>query len=307
MKSIFVVVLLCLFCYQLPAQHLYSRAFGNPRHTPVIFIHGGPRGNSVLFEATTAAQLADKGFYVIVYDRRGEGRSSYENATLTYQEAFDDLHRIYQQYQLQRANLIGFSFGGLVTTLFAAKYPEKIQSIILTSALFSQQETYDHILDSVQQIYQQRHDTLELNNVALVKKSDRNTASYRSACFTLAGKNGFFKVPQPDAAARHLYQAYDTSSWRKQDIRHDEAPALFYQHEKRNNINVKPPLISLVRRHIPVYALYGKQDGIFSSKMIIDLKNIVGAKNFRYLDNCSHYLFADQQALFLQYMQQFLQ
>jgi proline iminopeptidase len=61
----------------LKAQDLYSKAYGNPKNPPVIFIHGGPGGNATLFEGTTAQKLADKGFYVIVYvsiRKQGEER-----------------------------------------------------------------------------------------------------------------------------------------------------------------------------------------------------------------------------------------
>lgn len=66
---------------------IYSKAYGQSKNSAIIFIHGGPRGNSTLFEGTTAKKLAEKRFYVIVYDRRGEGRSIDTTATFTYQEA----------------------------------------------------------------------------------------------------------------------------------------------------------------------------------------------------------------------------
>ena len=52
-----------------------------------------------MFEGTTAQKLADLGFYVIAYDRRGEGRSADPNATFTYNEAFQDLNAIYKKIQ----------------------------------------------------------------------------------------------------------------------------------------------------------------------------------------------------------------
>ena len=128
----------------------------------MIFIHGGPGGNSVQFEQTTAQKLADEGFYVIVYDRRGEGRSADENARMTYDEAFGDLNTVYNKYNLETASLIGFSFGGLVTTLFTEKFPQKVTSIILVSSLISQQESYDHILGSVKKIYAKKNDSAGL-------------------------------------------------------------------------------------------------------------------------------------------------
>jgi proline iminopeptidase len=91
---------------------LYSKVYGNIDNPVIIFIHGGPSGNSTLFEATTAQPPADKGFYVIVYDRRGEGRSIDSTATFTYQETFADINEIYQTYKIKKANLIGHSLVG---------------------------------------------------------------------------------------------------------------------------------------------------------------------------------------------------
>lgn len=74
MKRITLLMAMIFIFLSAYSQQLYIKTFGDPHHPAIVFIHGGPRGNSVLFEGTTAQKLADKGFYVIVYDRRGEGR-----------------------------------------------------------------------------------------------------------------------------------------------------------------------------------------------------------------------------------------
>jgi proline iminopeptidase len=304
MKHFSLLVALFLWLFPAYGQSLYIKTFGNKDNTPVIFIHGGPSGNSLLFETTTAQLLADRGFYVITYDRRGEGRSTYENAKVTYQEAFDDLNDIYKTYGIKRANLIGFSFGGLVTTLFAEKYPEKISAVILTSGLFAQQDTYNHILDSVKIIYRQRQDTLKLQQVSAVENLPKNSAAYRKECFVLAGENGFFKVKHPTEEAKKIYAAYEASGLK--DTRNPQAPALFYQNEKRGNIDVKPILAALKHNNMRIYAIYGKQDGIFSAGQINSLRNIVGEAHFNYLDSASHYLFTDRQTAFLNSLEKWL-
>ncbi len=296
--ALLLLLFFAFLCTQ--AQTLYSNTFGNRQHPPVIFIHGGPGGNSIQFEATTAQKLADKGFFVIVYDRRGESRSPDSNAKINYQEAFDDLNSIYAKYHLTKASLIGFSFGGLVTTLYTTQYAEKVKAVVLVSALFSQQETYNHILDSVQKIYTIKKDLQKLQKVAYVKGLDKNSVEYRKECFALAGENGFFKVAKPAAEAQRIYSEYEASMACKNDIRNKKAPELFYKNEPRVNINVQPILAGFKKKNIPLYAIYGKQDGIFSIPMINNLKAIVGSNHFRYLDNCSHYLYADQQTAFLQ-------
>jgi proline iminopeptidase len=85
---------------------IYSKAYGQSENPAIIFIHGGPRGNSTLFEGTTAEKLAKKGFHVIVYDRRGEGRSIDTTATFTFQEAIEDLIIIYQNYNIKKQILL---------------------------------------------------------------------------------------------------------------------------------------------------------------------------------------------------------
>ncbi|MDR0262347.1 MAG: alpha/beta hydrolase [Sphingobacterium sp.] len=62
---------------------IYSKSYGQRKDPAIIFIQGGPSGNSTLFAGTTAETLASKGFYVIVYDRRGEGRSIDSTAKLS--------------------------------------------------------------------------------------------------------------------------------------------------------------------------------------------------------------------------------
>jgi len=299
MKQKLALFFLLLTTFFVKGQTLYSKAYGNIDSPAIIFIHGGPSGNSTLFEATTAQSLADKGFYVIVYDRRGEGRSIDSTATFTYQEAFNDLNKIYQTYKIEKANIIGHSFGGLVATLYSDKYPEKVKSLVLAGALFSQQDTYNHILKSVRQIYQIKNDSLMSKKVDEVEKLNRNSSEYRIGCFDLASKNDFFEMPNPTIKANNLRQEYETSEFYKTNIRNSKAPVLFYKNEALNNIDTKPVLKRLKNKGVKLFAIYGQQDAIFSTSQINDMTRIVRKSNFLSIDNCSHYLFVDQQETFI--------
>ncbi len=279
------------------AQKLCTAAYGDRKNPPIIFIHGGPSGNSVLFEGTTAQTLADRGFFVIVYDRRGEGRSADPQARFTYQEALADLNQLYAQYGIQKATILGHSFGGLVSTLFTEAHPEKVTSLILAGALVDQQGTYTHILDTVRRKY--AADPAMLERIAILEKLDKNSAAYRKQCFELASENGFFKVAQPDAETRQTYEAYEKSDLSKQSIRNHEAPIRFYQNEPLKRLNVFPRLKNIQQKKVRIYAIYGKQDGIFPDSQLSQLRSLVGKKYFTHVDHCSHYLFADQRTIFV--------
>lgn len=278
-------------------QNIYIKTYGNAKDKSIIFIHGGPSGNSTLFESTTAQKLADLGFYVIVYDRRGEGRSTDPDAKFTYAEALQDLNSIYKKYDLKKATLLAHSFGGLVATLFTEKYPQKVNSLILAGALFSQQETYDHILNSLKKKHS--NESEQLNKISLVEKLDKNSAQYRKACFDLASENNYFKMPNPTPDSKKLYSDYEASDFFKTNIRNKNAPLLFYQNEKKNNIDTRSSLKKIKAEGISIYAIYGKEDGIFSTNQINSIKKLAGDKHFALLNNCSHYLFVDQQKEFL--------
>ena len=306
MKQKLALIFLLLATFFVNGQTLYSKAYGNVNRPAIIFIHGGPSGNSTLFEATTAQFLADKGFYVIVYDRRGEGRSIDSTATFTYQEAFNDLNKIYSIYKIEKANIIGHSFGGLVATLYSDKYPEKVKSLVLAGALFSQQDTYNHILKSVRQIYQIKNDSLMLKKVDEVEKLNRNSSEYRIGCFDLASKNDFFEMPHPTIKANNLRQEYKTSEFYKTNIRNSKAPVLFYKNEALNNIDTKPVLKRLKNKGVKLFAIYGQQDAIFSTSQINDMTRIVRKSNFLSIDNCSHYLFVDQQETFIKTIEKWI-
>ena len=164
MKKIYLILFYILTSLTINAQTntIYSKSYGQSENPAIIFIHGGPSGNSTLFEGTIAEKLAEKGFYVIIYDRRGEGRSIDTTATFTFQEAIDDFNTLYQTYNIKKANIIAHSLDGLVGTLFTQQNPEKVNSLILAGALFSQQETYYHILRTTKSIYLEQKDNLML-------------------------------------------------------------------------------------------------------------------------------------------------
>ena len=300
MKYLFSPILFFLLLKNFAfAQQIYSQAYGNPKDPAIIFVHGGPRGNATLFEGSTASLLAEKGFYVIVYDRRGEGRSQNTVASMTFTEAFADMDKLIEKYKVKKVSIIGHSFGGLVSTLYTHARPQNVERLILVGALFSQQETYDHILKSTAKIAVEKGDTESLQNISAIDKLDRSSADYRKKCYEVASKYGYFDMPSPTPESQQLRLRYQNSEFGKNNIRNDQAPLLFYKNEKKVNIDTKPLLIAIKKMQVKIFGIYGKDDGIFSSKQISDLILITGSKHFDLIENCSHYPFVDQQKLFI--------
>ncbi len=296
-----IFTILFLATIVVKAQNIYTKTFGNSKEKPIIFLHGGPGYNCANFEATTAQQLADNGFFVIVYDRRGEGRSNDANAKFTFKETFDDLNAIYKKFNLSKATLIGHSFGGIVATLFAETNPAKVQSIILVGAPVSLQKTFKNIIEKSKNIYKTKGDQVNLNYITLLESMDTTSIDYSSYCFMHAMQNGFYSPKNPTAEAKNIYSKFGTDSIliKNASQMSYEAPQGFWKNEKYTTIDLTKHLQALQRQQIKIYGLYGKDDGLYSVQQVTDLENLIGVSNLKYFDNCSHNVFIDQQRAFI--------
>lgn len=302
MKIVITLAMLILATIITNGQSIYEKAFGNSSDKPIIFLHGGPGYSCANFEVTTAQQLADKGFFVIVYDRRGEGRSIDPKAKFTFDETFEDLNTIYQKYGFTKATLIGHSFGGIVATLFAEKSPEKIQSIILVGAPISLQETFKTIIASTKIIYQDKKDAVNLNYLTMLENMDKSSIEYSSYCFMHALQNGFYSPKNPTDEAKIIYSKFKTDpiliKYASQMTY--QAPQGFWKNEKYTTIDLTSNIKQLQAKNIKFIGLYGKEDGLYSAKQVKQLQDLIGGKNVKYYDNCSHSVFIDQQSQFIE-------
>jgi proline iminopeptidase len=309
MKKTLTVFVFIVSTLVVNSQTIYSKAFGNPNDKPLIYLHGGPGYNSVGFESTTAQKLSENGFYVISYDRRGEGRSLDKNAKFTFNETFEDINLIYDKFNLTSATLIGHSFGGVIATLYAEKHPTKTKSIILVSAPLSMQETLSTILKSSKSIYISNKDSVNLNYINMLEKMDKNSIEYSSYSFSHAMQNGFYYPKELTKEAANIYSTFKTDNLliKYSSEMTYEAPRGFWQNEKYTTLDLNENLKRVVKNDIPVFGLYGKNDGLFSESQVINIENLIGENNLEYLFNCSHNLFIDQQIKFIDALKKWIE
>lgn len=283
-------------------QSIYTKTFGDRNNQPVIFLHGGPGYNCVNFEATTAQKLAEKGFFVIVYDRRGEGRSIDPNAKFTFNETFDDLNNLYSSYNLTKSILIGHSFGGVVATLFAEANPSKVTTLILVGAPVSLQTTFKTIIEKSKFLYESKKDTVKLKYISMIQNMDTTSIEYSSYCFGHAMQNGFYTPQKPTVEAKRLYSTFRTDTLLKKYSSQmtNSAPQGFWKNEKYTTIDLTNNIENLMKIKIKIFGLYGKDDGLYSPKQVAELEKQLGLNNLMYFDSCSHNVFIDQQEQFIE-------
>jgi len=286
---------------------LYQRSFGSPANPAVIYLHGGPGYNCSVFEATTAQLLADQGFFVLVYDRRGEGRSDVE-AAYTFEETLSDLNLLLDQHNIAQAALLGHSFGGVVGLLFAERHPEKVSALVLVGAPLALQETFRTILKNVRTRYETRADSVNLGYIRQLENMDTASLGYSSYCFLHAMQAGLYSPAEPTEETQKIYEYFAEDSVlfplaRSMDY---AGPQGFWKNEAYTTMNLWPLLGKCMAAGLPVYGIYGKEDGLYSRAHVRRLEQYLGEANLTYLDHCSHNPFVDQQAIFLALMRGWL-
>ncbi len=99
---------------------------------PLILIPGFASGAWTWFRQT--AEFA-KAFQVVTFDPRGIGKSKIEPATapqnLSLETFASDVLWILDDLKIERANILGASFGGFVAQEFALRFPGRLDKLLL--------------------------------------------------------------------------------------------------------------------------------------------------------------------------------
>jgi pimeloyl-ACP methyl ester carboxylesterase len=111
---------------------IYYSDWGKGR--PVILIHGWPL-NCDMWEKQ-ATFLAENGFRVITYDRRGFGQSSQTWGGYDYDTFAADLNALMEELDLRGAVLVGFSMGGGEVVRYLTRYgSSRVVKAVLIAAV----------------------------------------------------------------------------------------------------------------------------------------------------------------------------
>lgn len=111
---------------------LYYEDHGSGK--PVVLIHGWPLSGASWEKQVPA--LADAGFRVITYDRRGFGNSSKPFSGYDYDTMAEDLHHLLTKLELRDATIAGFSMGGGEVARYLSKHgKERVSKAVFISAI----------------------------------------------------------------------------------------------------------------------------------------------------------------------------
>lgn len=106
--------------------------WGTPTAPPVVMLHG-IRGYAETFAGIAAALQPD--YRVIAYDQRGRGASDWDPQQGYYTDAYvNDLAAVVNTLGLDRFDLLGHSMGGINAIVYTARFPERVNRLLVEDA-----------------------------------------------------------------------------------------------------------------------------------------------------------------------------
>jgi proline iminopeptidase len=114
---------------------LFTKSLGSG--DPIVVVHGGPGFDHRQFLPYVWELAA--GHQVILYDQRGTGLSSgpVDSTHINIETFIADLEGIREAFGIEKMNLVGHSWGGILAMHYALQHQDNLKSLVLCSTAAS--------------------------------------------------------------------------------------------------------------------------------------------------------------------------
>jgi len=268
---------------------IYYEVYG--RGFPVVFVHGGP-GLDRSYMLPQMERIG-VGYKLIFYDQRASGKSSadVEPGSMTMETFVKDLEGIRKAFKLDKMNLVGHSWGGLVAMLYAVRYPQRLRSLVLlnsTPASASLRESAFAVLQSKRG----REDSIanaELTQTDAFKQRDPVAMM---AFFRLLFRASFYDRHYADSLTFDFDSTYAMKSAMQRNLSKDKSLMQYDLHGQLGKITC------------PTLIFGGDHDMVTPEANERIHKAIKGSK-YILIKNCGHFPFIEAQEQFFPILRNF--
>lgn len=112
--------------------NMYYEIYGKGK--PLVLIHGG--GSTIQSNFGRVIKLFAEKRKVIAMELQAHGRTSDSGKDSSFEQDADDVVALLKCLEIDKADFFGFSNGGTTTLQLAIRHPERVDKIILGSALY---------------------------------------------------------------------------------------------------------------------------------------------------------------------------
>ena len=127
---------------EIDGTALFFKTLGSGE--PIVVLHGGPGFDHRQFLPYIWELTQDH--KVILYDQRGTGLSSgpVDSESISIDTFIADIESVREAFGIEKMNLLGHSWGGILAMYYATRHPENLRSLLLASTAASH-ESFDEM------------------------------------------------------------------------------------------------------------------------------------------------------------------
>ncbi len=256
---------------------------------PLLILNGGPGFPSTHFGAL-AQRLAGKR-QAIIFDQRGTGQSRLEelsSETLTLELMLEDIEALRRHLNIERWAVMGHSWGGMYAMSYAARYPERVDRLILSASGGIDLEFTRHLAANIRS-----------------RLSPEEYEQYQWALNNPGAPDARRKRLQAMAAAYVYHREHIPTVVRYLADESEFVPEvnrLVWQELSRIGYDLREELSTFER---PVLILQGRQD-LIGESTAYEIHRALPLSQLELVNECSHYLWLDQPEAYFSRIEAFL-
>lgn len=132
-------------------ETLHHVAIGTPGDVPLVAVNGGPGfDHSYLVNAPVWKDMSARR-QIIFYDQRGTGKSPAARgpADMTVDGMVRDLEALRRHLKVERIDLLGHSWGGILSMAYATRYPQHVAHLVLVGSGAPKPAEHEFLFDKL--------------------------------------------------------------------------------------------------------------------------------------------------------------
>ncbi len=123
-------------------HELYYEEVGNPKGSPILFVHGGPGGG---VDNDHRQYFDPRHYRIVLFDQRGAGKSTphaelRENTTW---HLVEDIEKLRKHLGINSWIVFGGSWGSTLSLLYAETHPDRVKGLILRGIFLCRKQEID--------------------------------------------------------------------------------------------------------------------------------------------------------------------
>jgi len=141
------------FSANVNGHHFAGLQWGDDSKPILLALHGwlDNAASFIPLADALAAKLANEPFpyQLIAIDLPGHGKSFHKSGHYHFVDWIDDVYQLFIDQKWQSVTLLGHSMGAMISSIFAATFPEFIDELVLIEGLGAISAKPEHTLDQL--------------------------------------------------------------------------------------------------------------------------------------------------------------